>query len=121
MWSRGQRHNPGVGEVPSRQSRQGRIDYNALGTGEWTKSKYTSEDGMVDMEIIMETAEPLLVEYGSFTHLSTGVMELDVEEGGHQMIFTFDGGKSGATDWGYTRITANKRVNVRIYASSERK
>ncbi|MGI6079182.1 MAG: hypothetical protein ACOYCB_13690 [Fastidiosipilaceae bacterium] len=45
---------------------------------------------------------------------------MDVEEGGHQMIFTFDGGKSGATNWGYTRITATKRVNVRIYASSER-
>lgn len=103
---------------PDKASKEGLIT-TALGTGEWTKSKYTSEDGMVDMEIIMETAEPLLVEYGSFTHLSTGVMELDVEEGGHQMIFTFDGGKSGATDWGYTRITANKRVNVRIYASSE--
>lgn len=103
---------------PDKAGKEGLIT-TALGTGEWTKSKYTSEDGMVDMEIIMETAEPLLVEYGSFTHLSTGVMELDVEEGSHQMIFTFDGGKSEATDWGYTRITANKRVNVRIYASSE--
>ena len=103
---------------PDKAGKEGLIT-TALGTGEWTKSKYTPEDGMVDMEIIMETAEPLLVEYGSFTHLSTGVMELDVEEGSHQMIFTFDGGKSGATDWGYTRITANKRVNVRIYASSE--
>lgn len=103
---------------PDKAGKEGLIT-TALGTGEWTKSKYTSEDGMVDMEIIMETAEPLLVEYGSFTHLSTGVMDLDVEEGSHQMIFTFDGGKSEATDWGYTRITANKRVNVRIYASSE--
>ena len=103
---------------PNKAGKEGLIT-TALGTGEWTKSKYTPEDGMVDMEIIMETAEPLLVEYGSFTHLSPGVMWLDVEEGSHQMIFTFDGGKSGATDWGYTRITANKRVNVRIYASSE--
>lgn len=103
---------------PNKAGKEGLIT-TALGTGEWTKSKYTPEDGMVDMEIIMETAEPLLVEYGSFTHLSTGVMDLDVEEGSHQMIFTFDGGKSEATDWGYTRITANKRVNVRIYASSE--
>lgn len=104
--------------TPDKAGKEGLIT-TALGTGEWTKSKYTSEDGMVDMEIIMETAEPLLVEYGSFTHLSTGVMELDVEEGGHQMIFTFDGGERGATDWGYVKVVANRDVNVELESSTE--
>lgn len=97
--------------------KEGLIAYR-LGVGEWVKSSYTGEDGMVEMDIVMNIEEPLIT-YGTLTRKSGGNMTMSVNEGTTSMSIVLDGGKMSAMDYAYVRIIANKGVRVTMTPSSE--
>ena len=88
-----------------------------LGSGEWTKMTYTPEDGMVDAEIIMETAGVRVVSLGTFATIS-GKMTYEYDYGDSKAKIGFYGNNDTAPAYGYVKVTAKTKVRAAISATT---
>lgn len=82
-----------------------------LGDGEWSKSTYTIEDGMVAMELYLPETDNALYSASNFT--ANGVT---MEKNGNEIVLN---GNRISKAWGYFRIKANKPIKVTLTASTE--
>lgn len=89
--------------TPSNIGKEGLIK-TAIDNGEWTKEKYTPEDGMVEMDLVMATKDDTLISVGEF--VGNGIT---MTKEGNNVTFLGDPPIQG---YGYVRVTANKNVTV---------
>lgn len=96
--------------LPSIVGKEGLIK-TSIDNGEWIKAKYTPEDGMVEMDLVMAAKDETLISVGEF--VGEGVT---MTNQGNGIIFS---GNQEGYGYGYVRVTANKNVSVTMLASSE--
>lgn len=100
---------------PSNADKMGLIK-TEVGNGEWVKSKHTIEDGMVEMELLLETKED--ISWGVFQR-SDNNMTFEYFKRGDRIFLTINGNKRTSDHWGYLKITTKKAISAKISASSD--
>lgn len=83
----------------------------SMGDGEWTKAKYTLEDGMMEMDLILPTEDDVPIAFGEFE--GEGVT---MERNGNTITFH---GNEADNGWGCVRIKFNIDVMATMVADTE--
>lgn len=83
----------------------------SIGDGEWESAKYTPEDGMMEMSLILPTEDDMAISFGEFE--GEGVT---LERNGNTLIFR---GNSANNGWGCIRVKFNRRTAITMVADSE--